>query len=116
VEEMGRDFVKKADLPNYLDDQIKTAVEKIVKKVEVEEDWPEPGLYLTSVGRLRESLFSPPEDPCDVIHMILHRIGSAAYYTKIVPILPPSKIRKDTDQAIVYFSSCYHRKYPAAEL
>jgi len=116
VEEMGRDFVKKAELQSHLDEQIKAAVEKIVNKIEDGDDRPERGLYLTGVGRLRESLVSPPDDPCDVVHTILHRIGSAAYYTKIVPILPSSKIRKDTDQAIVYFSSIYHRKYAAAEL
>jgi len=117
VEEMGRDFVKKADLQAYLDDQIKEAVKKIVKTKPVEEDdRPEKGLYLTGIGRLRETLVPPPEDPCDVVHTILHRIGSSAYYTKIVPVLPASKIRKDTDQAIIYFSSVYHRKYAAAEL
>jgi len=117
VEEMGRDFVKKADLQAYLDDQIKEAVNRIVKtKPEAEDDRPERGLYLTGIGRLRETLVPPPEDPCDVVHTILHRIGSSAYYTKIVPVLPASKIRKDTDQAIIYFSSVYHRKYAAAEL
>jgi len=118
VEEMGRDFVKKADLQSYLDDQIKEAVKKIVQKMkpEAEDDRPERGLYLTGIGRLRETLVPPPEDPCDVVHTILHRIGSSAYYTKIVPVLPASKIRKDTDQAIIYFSSVYHRKYAAAEL
>jgi len=117
VEEMGRDFVKKADLQAYLDDQIKEAVNKILKKKPVEEDdRPERGLYLTGIGRLRETLVPPPEDPCDVVHTILHRIGSSAYYTKIVPVLPASKIRKDTDQAIIYFTSVYHRKYAAAEL
>jgi len=117
VEEMGRDFVKKADLQAYLDDQIKEAVNKILKtKPEAEDDRPERGLYLTGIGRLRETLVPPPEDPCDVVHTILHRIGSSAYYTKIVPVLPASKTRKDTDQAIIYFSSVYHRKYAAAEL
>jgi len=117
VEEMGRDFVKKADLQAYLDDQIKEAVNKILKKKpEAEDDRPERGLYLTGIGRLREMLVPPPEDPCDVVHTILHRIGSSAYYTKIVPVLPASKIRKDADQAIIYFSSVYHRKYAAAEL
>jgi len=117
VEEMGRDFVKKADLQAYLDDQIKEAVKRIVKTKPVEEDdRPERGLYLTGIGKLRETLVPPPEDPCDVVHTILHRIGSSAYYTKIVPVLPASKIRKDTDQAIIYFSSVYHRKYAAAEL
>jgi len=65
-----------------------------VKKVEVEDDRPERGLYITGIGRLRESLVSPPEDPCDVVHTILHCVGSAAYYTKIVPILPQSKIAR----------------------
>jgi len=117
VEEMGRDFVKKADLQAYLDDQIKEAVKRIVKTKPVEEDdRPERGLYLTGIGKLRETLVPPPEDPCDVVHTILHRIGSSAYYTKIVPVLPASKIRKDTDQAIIYFTSVYHRKYAAAEL
>jgi len=116
VEEMGRDFVKKADLQAYLDDRIKEAVTKIVKRTETEDDRPERGLYLTGIGRLREALVPPPEDPCDVVHTILHSVGSSAYYTKIVPILPASKIRKDTDQAIIYFSSVYHRKYAAAEL
>jgi len=117
VEEMGRDFVKKTDLQAYLDDRIKEAVNKILKKKPVEEDdQPERGLYLTGIGRLRETLVPPPEDPCDVVHTILHRIGSSAYYTKIVPVLPASKIRKDTDQAIIYFTSVYHRKYAAAEL
>jgi len=119
VEEMGRDFVKKADLQAYLDDQIKEAVNKILKtkpEPEAEDDRPERGLYLTGIGRLRETLVPPPEDPCDVVHTILHRIGSSAYYTKIVPVLPASKIRKDTDQAIIYFTSVYHRKYAAAEL
>jgi len=104
VEEMGRDYVKKADLQAYLDDQIKEAVNKIVKKTEVEDDWPERGLYLTGIGRLRGTLVPPPEDPCDVVHTILHRVGSSAYYMKIVPVLPASKIQKDTDQAIIYFS------------
>jgi len=117
VEEMGRDYVKKADLQSYLDDQIKEAVKKIVKKADFEEDdQPERGLYLTGIGRLREALVPPPEDPCDVVHTILHSVGSSAYYTKIVPILPASKIRKETDQAIIYFSSVYHRRYAAAEL
>jgi len=31
VEEMGRDFMKKAELQSHLDEQIKAAVEKIVK-------------------------------------------------------------------------------------
>jgi len=116
VEEMGRDYVKKADLQAYLDDRIKEAVDKIVKKTEAEDDRPERGLYLTGIGRLRGTLVPPPEDPCDVVHTILHRVGSSAYYTKIVPVLPASKNRKDTDQAIIYFSSVYHRKYAAAEL
>jgi len=38
---MGQDFVKKADLQIYLDDQIKEAVNKIVKKTETEDDRPE---------------------------------------------------------------------------
>ncbi|MBM3938837.1 MAG: hypothetical protein FJ333_09340 [Sphingomonadales bacterium] len=54
VEEIGRDFVKKADLQAYLDDQIKEAVNKIVQKMkpEAEDDRPERGLYLTGIGRL----------------------------------------------------------------
>jgi len=32
VEEMGRDFVKKAERHSHLDEQIKAAAEKIVKK------------------------------------------------------------------------------------
>jgi len=52
VEEMGPDFVKKADLQNYLDNQTKAAVEKIVKKAETEDDRPERGLHLTGIGRL----------------------------------------------------------------
>jgi len=90
-------------------------VEKIVKILEVEDDRPEWGLYLTGIGRLCKSLASPPEDPCDVLYTILRHVGSLAFYMKIVTILPLSKIRKDTDQAIVYFSSHYHQKY-AAEL
>jgi len=113
VEEMGQDFVKKSELQSYLDVQIKAAVEKIVKNTEAEDSWAEWGLYLTGIRRLREGLVPPPEDPCDVDHPILHRVGSSAYYMKIVPT---SKIRKDTDQAIVYFSSRYHWKYAAAEL
>jgi len=62
VEEMGQDFVKKAGLQSHLDKQIKAAVEKIVKIVEDGDDQPERGLYLTGVGRLRESLVSPPDD------------------------------------------------------
>jgi len=117
VEEMGRDFVKKADLQAYLDDQIKEAVKKIVKTTPLrEDDRPEEGLYLTGIGKLREKLVPPPDDPCDVVHTILHRVGSSAYYKKIVPVLPASKLRKDTDQAIIYFTSVYHRKYAAAEL
>jgi len=117
VEEIGRNFVKKSELQSYLDVQIKAAVEKIVvKNMENEGYRPEQGLYLTGIGRLREGLVPPPEDPCDVVHMILHRVGLSAYYMKIVPILPTSKIQKDTEQAIVYFSSRYHRKYAAAEL
>jgi len=85
VKEMGRDFVKKAELQSHLDEQIKAAVEKIVKKIKDGDDRHERGLYLTGVGRLRESLVSPPDDPCDVIHTILHRVGSAAYYTKLYP-------------------------------
>jgi len=116
VEEMGRDFVKKADLQAYLDVQIKEAVKKIVTRPAEEDDRPEKGLYLTGIGKLRNALVPPPEDPCDVVHTILHRVGSSAYYTKIVPVLPASKIRKETDQAIIYFTSVYHRKYAAAEL
>jgi len=117
VEEMGRDYVRKADLQAYLDDQIKEAVKTILKTTPVEEDdRPEKGLYLTGIGKLREKLVPPPDDPCDVVHTILHRVGSSAYYKKIVPVLPASKTRKDTDQAIIYFTSVYHRKYAAAEL
>jgi len=117
VEEMGQDFVKKSELQNYLDVQIKAAVEKIVvKNTEDEGERPERGLYLIGIGRLREGLVPPPEGPCDVVHTILHHVGLSAYYTKIVPILPTSKIRKDTDQAIVYFSKRSHQKYAAAEL
>jgi len=118
VEEMGRDYVKKADLQAYLDEKIKEAVEKIVKSTNtnVEEDRPERGLYLTGVGRLREVLDSSSEDPCDVVHTALHRVGSAAFYTKIVPVFSSTKLRKDVDQVIVYFSSVYHRKYASAEL
>jgi len=83
---------------------------------DVEEDRPERGLYLTGVGRLREILDSSSEDPCDVVHTALHRVGSASFYTKIVPVFPSSKLRKDVDQVIVYFSSVYHRKYASAEL
>jgi len=108
MEEMGRDFVKKSELQGYLDVQIKAEVEKIVKKAEAEDDQPEQGLYLTGLRRLHGSLVPPPEDPCDVIQTILHHVGSSAYYTKIVSILPTSKIRRETDQAIVYFSSSYH--------
>jgi len=48
----------------------------------------------------RKSRLPPPDDPCDVVHTILQFVGSAAYYTKIVPILSSSKIRKDTDQLL----------------
>jgi len=115
-EEMGRDFVKKADLQSYLDDKIREAVEKIVTRNDEPEDRPERGLFLKGVGKLREKLDSSYDDPCDVVHTVLHKVGSAAFYTKIVPILPPTKIRKDSDQAIIYFSSVYHRKYASAEL
>jgi len=54
VEEMVQDFVKKSDLQNYLDDQIKQAVERIVKKSETEDDRPERGLY--TVSKTREFL------------------------------------------------------------
>jgi len=116
VEEMGRDCVKKAELQTYLDEKVKEAVEKIVKKSEVEEDKPERGLYLTGVGKLRERLDLSPEDPCDVVHTTLHSVGSASFYTKIVPVFTSTKLRKDVDQVIVYFSSVYHRKYASAEL
>jgi len=116
VEEMGRDHVKKADLQSYLDDKIREAVEKIVMRNDEPEDRPERGLFLKGVGKLRERLDSSYDDPCDVVHTVLHKVGSAAFYTKIVPILPHTKIRNDSDQAIIYFSSVYHRKYASAEL
>jgi archaellum component FlaC len=107
----------KQELQAYFEERIREEVKKIKPSSSNQPEKAEVGFFVTGVKKLREIVECDSEaDPCDVIHTTLHGLGAAPYYTRIVPILPPSKIRKEVETAIVYFSSVYHRKWAAAEM
>jgi len=81
----------KEELQAYLDEKIKTEVEKICSKMLEESalnvDSAETGIFVTGVRKMREVVkASSNSDPCDVLHAALEKVGISAYYTKIVPV------------------------------
>jgi len=111
----------KEELQAYLDEKIKTAVEKICAKTLEESpknaDSAETGIFITGLKKMRETLkMEKNSDPCDTVHAVLEKVGVSAYYTKIAPVFPPNLRRKDADRAFIYFSSPYHRRFASGEL
>jgi len=101
----------KEELQAYLDEKIKTAVEKICAKTLEESsrnaDSAETGIFITGLKKMRETpKMEKNSDPCDAVHALLEKVGVSAYpYTKIVPVFPLNLKRKDADRPFIYLSS-----------
>jgi len=55
-------------------------------------------------------------DVTSVVHNILHKVGSAPYYTDIIAIHHMSSPRSSANSAIIYFQSVYHKNHTAAQI
>jgi len=51
-----------------------------------------------------------------VVHNILHKVGSAPYYTDVITIHPKSSPQNSANSAIIYFQSTYHKNHAAAQI
>jgi len=47
---------------------------------------------------------------------VLHKTGSAPYYTDIIAVHPRNLPRSSARSAIIYFQSVYHKNHAAAQI
>jgi len=103
------------------DQQIREAVNQVVKeKLEVS-DKPQPkksaenGIFFTGLDVIakREKWQG---DITEVVHNILIKVGSAPYYTDVIAVHPRNSPRNSAKNAIIYFQSVYHKNYAAARI
>jgi len=103
------------------DEQIREAVNQVVKeKLEVT-DRPKfkksaaNGIFFTGLDVIakREKMQG---DITSVVHNILHKVGSAPYYTDVIAVDPKNTPRSSAKNAIIYFQSVYHKNHAAAQI
>jgi len=51
-----------------------------------------------------------------IVTSVVHKVGSAPYYTDNIAIHPKSSPRSGANSAIIYFQSTYHKNHAAAQI
>jgi len=109
------------EIRTSFDKQIHEAVNQVVKeKLEVT-DRPKfkksaaNGIFFTGLDVIakREKWQG---DITSVVHNILHKVGSAPYYTDVIAVHPKTSPRSSAKSAIIYFQSVYHKNHAAAQI
>jgi len=96
------------------DEQIREAVNQVVKeKLEVT-DRPKfkklaaNGIFFTGLDVIAKRK-KMQGDITSVVHNILHKVGSAPYYTDVIAVHPKTLPGSSAKNAIIYFQSVYHK-------
>jgi len=63
--------------------------------------------------RKREALDG---DITSVVHNILQKVGSSAYYTEVIALHPKMSPQNSANVVIIHFQSTYHKRYASAEI
>jgi len=74
------------------------------------------GIFFTGLDVIRRREKEGDVNVTSVVHNILHKVGSAPYYTDIIAIHPKSSPRSAANNAIIYFQSTYHKNHAAAQI
>jgi len=103
------------------DKQIREAVKQVVEKESVVIEKTKlkksaaNGIFFTGLDVIakREKMQG---DITSVVHNILHKVGSAPYYTDVIAVHPKTSPRSSAKNAIIYFQSVYHKNHAAAQI
>jgi len=103
------------------DKQIREAVKQVVEKESVGIEKTKfkksaaNGIFFTGLDVIakREKMQG---DITSVVHNILHKVGSAPYYTDVIAVHPKTSPRSSAKNAIIYFQSVYHKNHAAAQI
>jgi len=103
------------------DKQIREAVKQVVEKESVVIEKTKfkksaaNGIFFTGLDVIakREKMQG---DITSVVHNILHKVGSAPYYTDVIAVHPKTTPRSSAKNAIIYFQSVYHKNHAAAQI
>jgi len=104
------------------DQQIREAVDQVVKKKLETAERPkfknsaEKGIFFTGLDVIAKREKWQEGDITAVVHNILHKVGSAPYYTDVIAVHPRNSPRNSAKNAIIYFQSVYHKNYAAARI
>jgi len=109
------------EIRTSFDKQIREAVNQVVKeKLEVADRLKfkksaANGIFFTGLDVIakREKMQG---DITSVVHNILHKVGSAPYYTDVIAVHPKTSPRSSAKNAIIYFQSVYHKNHAAAQI
>jgi len=120
LEEVGKKTAASVDeLKKTFDEHIRRraqqAAERSERMSEPTKRTAENGIFFTGLDviRKREAING---DVTSVVHNILHKVGSSAYYTDVIAIHPKLTPRNSANSAIVYFQSTYHKRYASDEI
>jgi len=102
------------------DKQIREAVKQAVENQEAArpkfKKLAANGIFFTGLDVIRKREKEGDVDVTSVVHNILHKVGSAPYYTDIIAIHLKSSPRSAANSAIIYFQSTYHKNHAAAQI
>jgi len=74
------------------------------------------GIFFTGLSNICKKENINGGDITSVVHNVLHKVGSSAYYTDIIAIHPKNSPRTSAENVIIYFQSTYHKNFAAAEI
>jgi len=109
------------EIRENFDKQIREAVKQVVEKESVVLEKTKfkksvaNGIFFTGLDVIakREKMQG---DITAVVHNILHKVGSAPYYTDVIAVHPKTSPRSSAKNAIIYFQSVYHKNHAAAQI
>jgi len=109
--------VKKIEEIRSFDNQIREAVKQAVENQEATrpkfKKLATNGIFFTGLDVIRRREKEGDVEITSVVYNILHKVGSAPYYTDIIAIHPKSSPRSAANNAIIYFQSTYHKNHAA---
>jgi len=74
------------------------------------------GVFFTGLSNIRKKEGITGGDITSVVHNVLHKVGSSAYYTDVIAIHPKNLPQTAAENVIIYFQLTYHKNFAAVEI
>jgi len=118
IEDLTQKHRKRMEkLQTVFEEKVREASKQALEKSEVTSKRSAAnGIFFTGLTNIRKRENLSGGDITLVVHNVLHKVGSSAYYTDVIAIHPKNSLQNSAKNVIVYFQSMYHKNFAAAEI